>query len=63
MLGAVAAGVDEFALLGEDIVVFLEAPSFDERIVNQYELFSVMSEADASRPHALGRRHYAPRRP
>jgi hypothetical protein len=40
MLGAVAAGVDEFAQLGEDFVVFLEAPSFDERIVNQYALFS-----------------------
>ena len=66
MLGSVADGVDELEQLGNDFVVFLEAPSFDERIVNQYALFSLMSEPDASldewlsgRPE-LGRRLIVP---
>jgi len=48
MLAACAAGFDELADLGDDFVVFVEPPSFDERIVNQYSLFSLMSRADAS---------------
>jgi hypothetical protein len=48
MLAACAAGFDELADLGDDFVVFVEPPSFDERIVNQYALFSLMSRADAS---------------
>jgi hypothetical protein len=42
MLESVADDLSEFDRVGEDFVVFVEPPSFDERIVNQYALFSVM---------------------
>jgi hypothetical protein len=48
MLGRVADDLREFEALGEDFLIFVEAPSFDERIVNQYALFSLMARADAS---------------
>jgi FRG domain len=48
MLEGMAASLKEFDALGEDFVVFVEPPSFDERIVNQYALFSLMSGANAS---------------
>ena len=51
---------------GEDFVLFLEPPSLDERIVNQYALFSLMSSSAAhlhdwleARP-GLGRRIVVP---
>jgi hypothetical protein len=48
MLGRVADNLREFDRLGDGFVVFVEPPSFDERIVNQYALFSLMPGADAS---------------
>jgi hypothetical protein len=48
ILGTVANTLHDFDRLGDDFVVFVEPPSFDERIVNQYALFSLMSRADRS---------------
>ena len=55
MLGAIG-GLREFDRLGDDFVVFVEPPSFDERIVNQYALFSLMSSAEASLDEWLAER-------
>jgi hypothetical protein len=62
MLASVAEGLPEFDELGEDFVVFVEPPSFDERIVNQYALFSLMSRADASLDDWLEKRPELARR-
>jgi len=48
MIESVASALDDLAELGDDFVVFVEPPSFDERIVNQYALFSLASRPDSS---------------
>jgi FRG domain len=48
LIETVASGLEELEALGDDFVVFVEPPSFDQRIVNQYALFSLMSRPDAS---------------
>jgi hypothetical protein len=49
MLGKVAIGLEEFDKLTqqEQFVVFFEPPSLDDRVVNQYALFSMMSSNQA----------------
>lgn len=57
LLGGVTANLGELAeLAGPDYVVFLEPPSLNERIVNQYALFSLMSGAEARLDEWLERR-------
>ena len=55
LLDTVAPGRRELEQLG-DFVVFLEPPSINPRIVNQYALFSLMSRADAQLDHWLAER-------
>ena len=47
MLHELAAGPEELEQLG-DFVLFVEPPSFDARIVNQYALFALASRPDLS---------------
>jgi hypothetical protein len=67
LLEQAAGGLDELERLAdEDYVLFLEPPSLDDRIVNQYALFALMSRPQVrlddwleSRPE-LGRRLIVP---
>jgi hypothetical protein len=59
MIGAVAEDFDDLEALGE-FVVFVEPPSFDDRIVNQYALFSLASEPSMSLDSGLLRKIVIP---
>jgi hypothetical protein len=48
MLDSVAPALADLEALADDFAVVVEPPSFDERIVNQYALFTLMSRPDAS---------------
>jgi hypothetical protein len=56
MVNGVAATLDDIDALGGDFVVFFEPPSLDERIVNQFALFSLPSSAKLSLEELLRRR-------
>jgi hypothetical protein len=47
LLDEAAPELGDLEQYGEDFVLFVEPPSFDARIVNQYALFSVVSRAQA----------------
>jgi hypothetical protein len=47
LLANVAPTLGDFDGLGENFVVFFEPPALDERIVNQYALFSLMPSPEA----------------
>jgi FRG domain len=59
MIGAVAEDFDDLAALGE-FVVFVEPPSFDDRIVNQYALFSLVSRPGVALDDGLLRKIVIP---
>lgn len=48
MLATVAPALADLEALADDFAVVAEPPSFDDRIVNQYALFTLMSRPDAS---------------
>jgi hypothetical protein len=56
MLNSVATTLEEFDRMGDDFVLFFEPPSLDERIVNQFALFSLPSSAKLSLEGLLKRR-------
>ena len=57
LLNGVATTLEEFdALSGNDFVVFFEPPSLDERIVNQFALFSLPSSPTLRLQELLGQR-------
>jgi FRG domain len=47
LLAEAAPGLGDLEQYGDDLVLFVEPPSFDARIVNQYALFCVSSRAEA----------------
>jgi len=55
MLNQIVPTLEDFDSLGGDFVVFFEPPSLDERIVNQFALFSLPSSAKLSLEELLKR--------
>ena len=63
LLDEAAGGLGDLeGLAADDYVVFLEPPSLNERIVNQYALFSLMSRPQARLDEWLGSRPELARR-
>jgi hypothetical protein len=62
MINGVATSLESFDALGGDSVLFFEPPSLDERIVNQFALFSLPSSAKLSLEELLNRRESLYRR-
>jgi FRG domain len=62
MLNRVAKTLDELEQMGKDFVAFFEPPSLDERIVNQFALFSLPSSAKLSLEQLLKTREATWRR-
>jgi hypothetical protein len=62
LLTDVAPTLSDFDKLGEDFVVFFEPPALDERIVNQYALFSLMPSPHARMDEWLDERPQLARR-
>lgn len=56
MLDRATPGIDGLGQLGGPFLVFLEPPSVDDRVVNQYALLSVMSDVAAHVDHWLAER-------
>jgi len=48
LLAQAAPGLSDLERYGDDFVLFVEPPSFDARIVNQYALFSVTAKPEAT---------------
>ena len=47
LLSEAAPDLDDLEQYGDEFVLFVEPPSFDARIVNQYALFSVVARAES----------------
>ena len=62
LLNSVASTLRDFDALGKDFVLFFEPPSLDERIVNQFALFSLPSSAKLSLEELLKRKESMYRR-
>jgi hypothetical protein len=62
MLASTTPGLHEFDAHGDDFVVFFEPPALDERIVNQYALFSLMPDPRARLDEWLSRHEELARR-